>query len=520
MAAGVRPGSAERLPDDESLFRSLFDADILGVVVADQGRVVEANDAFLRIVGATRAELLAGRLTWTSAPPAGQARAGQWEIEHVRRDGSRVPLLVGAAAAGAASSRAVCFVLDVSERRRAIERVTRLHALASALSAAPSADEVADAILRHGSETTGASCAVLGLAAGRDLVLAHRHRFGDAVDAPTHVPLAAEAPMPEAMRSGRPVLLGSREAWRRRFPALLPRGDFEAFAAVPLIGERGTVGCMGFGFSDERAFDAGDVELLQVIARQGAQALERATLYEQRAHAARTLQQGLLPTALPEIPGLEVATAYQPMGAGDEVGGDFYDVFATDAGWTAAIGDVCGKGVEAAVVTGMVRHTLRALELGHGEPAAVLRRLNQAVRRHEPESRFCSVALAHLTALKSGFRVDLASAGHPPALVLRARGAIEELGACGSLLGIDREMHLVTTTCELQPGDALVLYTDGIVEARRGGELFGFERLRAAVAAAAGRAAHDITGGIEAAVGAFAPGPAADDRALLVLRAE
>src|SRR5439155_707917 len=296
MAAGVRPGSAERLPDDESLFRSLFDADILGVVVADQGRVVEANDAFLRIVGATRAELLAGRLTWTSAPPAGQARAGQWEIEHVRRDGSRVPL-------------------------------------------------------------------------------------------------------PEAMRSGRPVLLGSREAWRRRFPALLPRGDFEAFAAVPLIGERGAVGCMGFGFSDERAFDAGDVELLQVIARQGAQALDRATLYEQRAHAARTLQRGLLPSELPDVPGLQIAAAYEPLGAGDEVGGDFYDVFATDAGWTAAIGDVCGKGVEAAVVTGMVRHTLRALELGHGEPAAVLRRLNQAVRRHEPESRFCSVALSYLTAL-------------------------------------------------------------------------------------------------------------------------
>jgi serine phosphatase RsbU (regulator of sigma subunit) len=316
------------------------------------------------------------------------------------------------------------------------------------------------------------------------------------------------------------VLLGSRDAWLRRFPALLPSGDFEAFAAVPVVGEHGAVGCMGFGFPDRRAFDNADVELLQVIARQGAQALERAALYEQRAHVARTLQHALLPAELPVVPGLQIAAAYQPLGAGDEVGGDFYDVFPTDAGWTAAIGDVCGKGVEAAVVTGTVRHTLRALELAHGEPAAVLRRLNQAVRRHAPDSRFCSVALAHLTALREGFRVDLACAGHPPALVLRAGGELEELGACGSLLGIDDEMHLVATTSELRSGDALVLYTDGIVEARRAGELFGYERLRAAVSAAAGRPAHDVTGGIEAAVRAFSPGPAADDRALLVLRVD
>ncbi|HEY3021685.1 MAG TPA: SpoIIE family protein phosphatase, partial [Solirubrobacteraceae bacterium] len=456
MAGGLTADLAQGPADTESLFRSLFDADIIGVVIADGERVVEANDAFLRVVGATRAEVLAGRLRWTGTAPPEHAGAGPWEIEHVRRDGSRVPLLVGAATVNRTPRRSVSFVLDLSERRRAMERVTRLHALASALSAAPSADEVADAILRHGAETTGASCAVLGLVEGRDLVLAHRHRFGDAGAAPARVPAAAEAPMPEAIRSGRPVLLGSRDAWLRRFPALLPSGDFEAFAAVPVVGEHGAVGCMGFGFPDRRAFDNADVELLQVIARQGAQALERAALYEQRAHVARTLQHALLPAELPEVPGLQIAAAYQPLGAGDEVGGDFYDVFPTDAGWTAAIGDVCGKGVEAAVVTGTVRHTLRALELAHGEPAAVLRRLNQAVRRHAPDSRFCSVALAHLTALREGFRVDLACAGHPPALVLRAGGELEELGACGSLLGIDDEMHLVATTSELRSGDALV----------------------------------------------------------------
>jgi serine phosphatase RsbU (regulator of sigma subunit) len=320
------------------------------------------------------------------------------------------------------------------------------------------------------------------------------------------------------MRSGLPVLLGSRQAWLDRFPDVPPRSEFEAFAAVPLTGERGAIGCMGLGFADRRAFDTGDLELLQVIAGQGAAALERAALYEHRAHVARTLQSGLLPSELPEIAGLDVASDYRPLGAGDQVGGDFYDVFATEDGWTAAIGDVCGKGVEAAVVTGMVRHTLRALELGHGEPAAVLRRLNQAVRRHAPDDRYCSVALAHLTALQRGFRVDLACAGHPPPLVVRAGGTVEDLEACGTLLGIEDDIHLSPVSSELLPGDALVLYTDGITEARVRGELFGLDRLRAKLAELAGAPAAEITAGIQRAVQAFAPGHAADDQALLVLR--
>ena len=180
---------------------------------------------------------------------------------------------------------------------------------------------------------------------------------------------------------------------------------------------------------------------------------------------------------------------------------------------------MCGKGVEAAVVTGMLRHTLRALELGHGEPGAVLRRLNQALRRDAPEDRFCTVALAHLTALKAGFRVDVACAGHPPPMLRRASGEVEEVSSRGTLLGIDEEIRLTPSASELRPGDVLVLYTDGITEARRHGELFGVARLREALAACAGQTAKEITTGIQAAVREFAPGPAADDQALLVLRA-
>src|SRR4051794_18869467 len=530
---GAAQDLAEHLAESESLFRALFDANILGVTIVDEQRIVEANDAFLRMVGYSRGELLAGALEWAAMTPSEHAvsdvramhllettgTAEPWEKEYIRKDASRVPVLIGAATVHRDPFRAVCFVLDLGERHRAMERVKRLHTLASDLSAALSADEVADAILVHGVAATDASSAVLGLPMGRELILAHHHRHGVAARAPDRLSMKAAAPMPEAMRTAHPVLLGSRAAWSQRFPDSPPRDDFEAFAAVPLIGEHGAIGCMGLGFAQPRTFDVGDLELLQVIARQGAQALERAALYEQRAHVARTLQQGLLPSELPEIPGLDVASAYQPLGSGHEVGGDFYDVFATEEGWAAAIGDVCGKGVEAAVVTGMVRHTLRALELGHGEPAAVLRRLNQAVRRHATDDRFCSVALVHLTALQRGFRVDLACAGHPPPLVLRADASVEDLDACGTLLGIEDDLHLSPVSTELLPGDALVLYTDGITEARVRGELFGLARLRATLAELAGAPAAEVAAGIRRAVGAFAPGPAADDQALLVLRA-
>jgi hypothetical protein len=507
---------AEALADRELLFQALFDADIVGVVIADDQRVLEANDAFLRTARLRREDVEGGLVGWSHAAQGGRPV----ETTFTRPGGSVVPVLIGAATVHPVPFRMVALVLDLSESDGSLDRITRLHALSSALSAALSADDVAHAIVTHGMDATGASCGVLGLPERHDMLLAHRHRFGSADGAPPRLPRDAAAPMPEAMRTGAPVLLASRAAWLERFPGVPPRGDFEAFAAVPLMGERGAVGCLGFGFDDGREFAPADVELLKVVARQGAQALERAALYEQRATIARTLQQGLLPTELPPVPGLQIATAYDPLGAGDQVGGDFYDVFATEHGWTAVIGDVCGKGVEAAVVTGMVRHTLRALELSDHQPANVLDRLNQAVRRHGPGERFCSVALVHLAQTSGGFRAEIGNAGHPPPMVCRAGGRVEELDVSGNLLGIADDMRAGATTCLLGPGDALVLYTDGITEVRRDGELFGYRRLAEALRAVAGRDADAIAAHVHGAVTAFAPGPAADDRALLVVRVD
>ena len=177
--------------------------------------------------------MLAGRLEWGQFQPPDTLRtsggAATWEHDHVRPDGNKVPILVGAAPVSRSPFRAVCFALDLTQRNRALERVKRLHALASALAAALSADDVAAAILTHGMRATGASSAVLGFVERGELVLSHRHRFGDAVGAPPRRSLEAGAPMPEAVRTGEAVLLDSREAWLERFPGVPPSGDFEAF---------------------------------------------------------------------------------------------------------------------------------------------------------------------------------------------------------------------------------------------------------------------------------------------------
>src|SRR3954451_12441426 len=258
--ARVGEGLAGRLADGEQLFQALFDANIIGVVIADHERVIEANDAFLRAAGLHRPDVDAGLVGWSHAPQAG----GPVETTFTRADGTVVPVLVGGATVQPVPFRMVALVVDLTEPNRSLERITRLHALASALSAALSADDVAHAIVTHGRAATGASCGVLGLPERDALLLGHRHRFGAAGSAPPRLPRDAAAPMPEAMRTGAPVLLASRAAWLERFPRVPPRGDFEAFAAVPLMGERGAAGCLGFGFDDGREFAPADVELLKV----------------------------------------------------------------------------------------------------------------------------------------------------------------------------------------------------------------------------------------------------------------
>ncbi|WP_320781306.1 SpoIIE family protein phosphatase [Streptomyces sp. CRN 30] len=215
--------------------------------------------------------------------------------------------------------------------------------------------------------------------------------------------------------------------------------------------------------SDRRAYEA---ELLR--ARQEAER-ER----ERLQRLAATLQRTLLPPALADVPGLDVA-AYYHIASVDEVGGDFYDLFPLTGGsWGLFLGDVCGKGAAAAAVTSLARYTLRAAAVYDADPAAVLAHLNTALHRDDAvEPRFCTVLYGRLEpcAEAGGFRIVLASGGHPPALLIRADGSADELPTPGGqLIGVLPDARIVTTTVRLAPGDALLLYTDGLTEARTDG---------------------------------------------------
>ncbi|CAG6397639.1 SpoIIE family protein phosphatase [Streptomyces cocklensis] len=237
-----------------------------------------------------------------------------------------------------------------------------------------------------------------------------------------------------------------------------------------------------------------------------------------------TLQTTLLPPALANVPGLDVS-AYYHIASADEVGGDFYDLFPLATGtWGLFLGDVCGKGATAAAVTSLARYTLRAAAVYDPDPAAVLANLN-TVLNHEyngDDPRFCTVVFGLLTpdADRGGFHIVLASGGHPPALMMRADGTADFLPTPGGqLIGVLPDAHIATATVHLAPGDTLLLYTDGLTEARTaaGGEdRYGDDALLAFIRDLAPSTASDTIGAVRVLLGTFGTG-VDDDTAVLAV---
>jgi PAS domain S-box-containing protein len=269
-----------------------------------------------------------------------------------------------------------------------------------------------------------------------------------------------------------------------------------------------------------RRFDEHDLALAHDLALRAAAAVENARLYETASAIAQTLQNSLLPPVLPELPGLELAAEYRPAGRGYEVGGDFYDVFSTaEDQWYAVIGDVCGKGAEAAAVTALARYTIRAAAVRRRSPSAILRWLSDAmIRQSEGRGRFCTIACAHLDLSRGTARATVACGGHPLPLLVRSSGAADYVGAPGTLLGLVPQPDLQDRVTELAPGDTLVLYTDGLTEAGAPGRIWSEPELAEAAAATAGRPAGEVVDRlVGAALGSLAV--PRDDVAVLALRA-
>jgi serine phosphatase RsbU (regulator of sigma subunit)/anti-sigma regulatory factor (Ser/Thr protein kinase) len=245
---------------------------------------------------------------------------------------------------------------------------------------------------------------------------------------------------------------------------------------------------------------------------------ERRQVEDTVEYIADTLQESLLPSQLPEIPGVDAAVAFRPAGERHMVGGDFYDVFQTDDGaWAVVVGDVCGKGAPAAAVTGLARYTLRAAAVQASRPSRVLELLNDAIRRQRP-NEFCSVAFTRLDPNGSeGARAVLASAGHPLPLILRSDGAVESIGTHGTLLGVVEAPRLHDQAVHLRPGDALVLYTDGLTDAYAPECILTPEDVAGALQRCRARPASEIARSVPAALLGSNGRDARDDMALLVL---
>jgi serine phosphatase RsbU (regulator of sigma subunit) len=343
------------------------------------------------------------------------------------------------------------------------------------------------------------------------------------------VQLDSRHPLVQVARSGRAVAvpdipeavraLGEGRA-ATQVGAFAERLGLGAAILVPLAARGRSHGVMALGF-EELAPDEADVmlELFEDVASRAALAIDNARLYGERAHVAQTLQRSLLPAELPHVPGIELAARYAAAGEGNEVGGDFYDCFAgVDDEWVAVIGDVCGKGPEAAAVTALARYTLRTSVLHGGGPVEALLELNEVLLRENLQHRFCTVLCAMLTPGPEGTEVRLASGGHPLPILARAGAGAGAVGRPGTLLGVLGDPHLEEARVRMEPGDTLVMYTDGVTEASPLDDAFGPERLAEFVARLDGSDAGHVASAIEAHALDLQGGVARDDVALLVAR--
>jgi len=323
--------------------------------------------------------------------------------------------------------------------------------------------------------------------------LAMRHADPAKVDlaaAIEELPLdpGAEGGVPGVIRTGEPVLVEAASEAELSVDSRNPERLLElirpigitSWICVPLTARGRTFGAISFiATAPRRTYTESDLVLASELAGRAAVAFDNARLYRDRSYIAKTLQQSLLPPALPEIAGVEVAARYAPAGEGNDVGGDFYDLF--DRGgdeWFLVVGDVCGKGPDAAAVTGLARHTVRAAGLKERKPSKALRTLNEALLRGKSD-RFCTVALARLERRGDRLLVTASSGGHPLPQVLRADGVVEEVGRPGTLLGVFPDPELSDASVELGPGDAVILYTDGVIEDRDGDSVWERRSLRA-----------------------------------------
>jgi PAS domain S-box-containing protein len=515
--AGARPApdaptdastSASTNLSRDDLRRLTFDAAPDGILVADDdGRYLDANPAATRMLGYTRAELLGMSVSdvvvadrgWTDTTWSAFRMSGDWrgELDLRCKDGTLLTVESHAARIEAGGRGAHVAVLrDVSARvsdqraqadllasersaRRAAEQAWERLALVSEISELlaewtdyPQALTRLAQVLTRGFADV---CAIDLVDENGRLVRAaavhadpRRQELVDRLRAA--IPLQHERhPAVSAIRTGRPVhaaeideeiLYGGH--WTDEHRTLIRALGYESFISVPLIARQHVIGAISLvSTTPQRRYGADDVPAVEEIARRVAVRLDNARLYAERDEIASALQAALLPARLPAVRGLDLAARYEAAGRG-QVGGDFYDVFELpDASLLVVIGDVLGKGSAAAAVTGLARHTIRAVSIREPRPAAILRALNDVLMADDAFTRFVTACCMRLDpATGTG---ELCVAGHPPPLVLDAAGAAAVACPPGLILGEFANPDLVSVPLALGPDESVLLYTDGLL---------------------------------------------------------
>jgi serine phosphatase RsbU (regulator of sigma subunit) len=407
----------------------------------------------------------------------------------------------------------------LDERRRLLDLVVRLPGLL----AEPDTGRLVAGVAEACRELTGARFAIYVPADGDAAPILIGADWDDFAERPDigNAPLLAGARL-----HGQPHSVSDVAAWARddrlsRAYGTLADGRLVrswVIAPVP-VGDGELAGILYLGHPRPHAFGAEAETLATGLCTHLGAAIAHADVAAERDRVASALEATLLPPVLPRIAGVDLAARYRAAGHGD-VGGDFYDAFPLGGDrWAVVLGDVSGSGPDAAALTGVARYSIRAIAPDLPSPAAVLHRLNDTLLRQTFDDRFLTAVLVCVTAMEDRVQVLAANGGHPPALVLHDDETVTVLGESpGMLLGMLPGSDFRDVAVTLRPGDALVLYTDGVIEARnRAGEQFGQDGLIALLSTCAGRSAAGIARRVELAALAHSP-DLSDDMAVVVLR--
>ncbi len=319
----------------------------------------------------------------------------------------------------------------------------------------------------------------------------------------------------QVFTTGEPVRVDDLPGHGTKLTSLAYEQGMRCMLAVPLLARGRSIGVLTVFSKESDAFSAEDMGLLHTFASQAALAIDTAKLYGKEHMVASVLQTSILPESFPDFPELETSSVYLPAGVEADIGGDYYDVFRGPVGSIFMVmGDVCGKGVVAATKTSMIKYMTRGLVAAGLGPARVLAEVNKAIADSGDATDIVTLWVGVLDVASGTLRY--ANGGHPPALLKRADGTLERMSPTGALLGAMADAPYDEEEQEIGEGDIVLLYTDGVTEARRGNKFFGEGRVRHALKR--GHDADSVTQELLSSLDRFVPGAIRDDAAVLAVR--